>query len=107
MDKKEKFIANPRKVTSIFVDPQVWKPFMRKTKLHGTSTCAVLEAFMYAYVKGIPDLPGTPLPQVNVELHIHRVVSRARRKTYPKKDGYEGDTRNIYRRPDGSFYYLD
>lgn len=101
---------NKRKVTSIFVDPDLFKAFYKKCRLVGTSSCSVLEAFFYAFDKGVPNTPLSPLPVVNVNLTINRVVERIhnidrvkkRRRSYPTKDDYHGSMRNgiIYR--DGS-----
>ena len=95
-------IPNNRKVTSIFVDPDIWQSFLKKCRTQSQSTCGVLEAFMYAYTKGVPDGPRSPLPIVNVNLTVNRVVSKVRRKSY-EKDDYMGDSRNgiLYR--DGSW----
>ena len=105
----EVFLDSKRKVTSIFVAPNVWQPFKKLCRVTVGSTCHVLEAFMYAYVKGVPAMPGSPLPVVNVNLTVNRVVSKHRRKVYPD-DGslsiLDGGLKNIVRRADGSWYYL-
>jgi hypothetical protein len=74
-------VPNRRKVTSIFVDPYIWLPFKDKCRATGQSTCGILEAFMYGFTKGVPSGPVSPLPSVNVTLHVNRVVRRVRRIT--------------------------
>lgn len=100
-------IPNKRKVTSIYVDPLIWKSFLRKCRVSGTSTCSVLESFMYAFSKAVPDTPIAALPNVVVNLTINRVVQRVKRqrRSYVK-DNYHGSMRNTIRYRDGSWEYL-
>ena len=79
-ENEEVFIPSvKRKVTSVYLDPIIWKRFMAKTKTLGTSTCQILEAFMYAFNRGAPDHPVPSLPTVNVNLVLNRVVQRHHR----------------------------
>jgi len=68
-----------RKTTSIYVNPDIWKDFKKKCSVTGQSTCHVLEAFMYAFAKALPDMPITTLPKVEVNLTVNRVVQRVHR----------------------------
>lgn len=81
VDSEVVIVPNRRKTTSIFVDPFIWLPFKDKCRVTGQSTCGVLEAFMYGFTRGLPDHPISPLPTINVNLTVNRVVRRVRRLT--------------------------
>lgn len=68
-----------RKSTSIYIDSYIFKAFYKRCREIGTTSCSVLEAFMFAYVKGTSGAPGSPIPNVTVNLNINRVVRRALR----------------------------
>lgn len=93
-----------RMTTSIYVDRDIHKEFVKKCKRLGSSSCNVLEAFEYAFIKGVSKFTGSPLPVVNVNLTVNRVVQRLHRVDHE----WSGATRKRIRvvRADGSFYFV-
>lgn len=68
-----------RKTTSIYINPHIFKTFYKHCRSQGSRSCGILEAFMVAYVSGTSKVPGSPLPVVNVNLSINRIVRRHQR----------------------------
>ena len=69
-----------RKKTSIYIDEALWDWFVPWTKDHHTSTCHILEPFLYALKTGSQKLEFSPLPKIDLTLNISREVLRARRR---------------------------
>ena len=96
-----------RKTVSIYCDPLIWRSFRDKCRITGQSTCHILEAFMYAFTKALPDQPITSLPAVNVNLTVNRVVQRVHRTDKEPKIVYRSrswhDSRMRVLHPDGSY----
>ena len=91
---KDNHISNPTKqetsllksyskrnfVASFKADPELWSRFKAECKLRGTTTCAVLEALMEAWIEG-QKVEATLIRPVTINLVTQHIVERPRRKT--------------------------
>lgn len=75
-----------RKKTSIYADEDLWDDFVKWCKDNHTSTCHILEPFMYAIMKGTQEIKFSPLPKVDLTLNITREVQRSRRREVVPRD---------------------
>lgn len=74
-----------RTKTSIYVDKGLWAWFVKWVRENHTSTCHILEPFIYALQQSegrIQDQIGlrTPLPKIDLTLNLTREVQRHRRR---------------------------
>lgn len=80
MDDEVKLPRVRRKKTSIYVDAELWDKFVPWCKTRHTSTCHIIEPYLYAIMKGSQKIEFSALPKVDVTLNISREVLRARRR---------------------------
>jgi len=69
-----------RKKTSIWVDEFIWSWFVPWTHLNSTSSCEVIDAFLYSLYSTAKKIEAPRgLPAVTVNLAVNREVQRPRR----------------------------
>lgn len=81
MDDVVKIPRVRRKKTSIYVDEQLWADFVAWCRARRTSTCHLIEPYLYAILQGSARAaPFAPLPKIDLTLNVSREVLRARRR---------------------------